>query len=212
MDSTELIEHREDLAFAREQAATDKNVRSISLALGSLPTIGLMARLAQATQGYKTGKGIQPPSSVSPPPLIPPFIQNLIDAGITDIEALVNWIISNSPGSLPNTVKTITQDVYQALPPFIQQLLNAGVTDANGVLHFLGLPSIPGTGGTTAPARTDLINPATNADPGYTFVSAGFKTAGEAATYATGVPGGLVKQGSDGLYYVEQPTITGGRH
>ena len=76
MDNTEL---------ERRQAESDKNIRGISLGVGALPAAGLMARLFQATQGYKTGMltgpggpGVQPYD----PQALFDLIKQLVDAEI----------------------------------------------------------------------------------------------------------------------------------
>jgi hypothetical protein len=121
------MEHREDIAFAREQAKTDKTIRAVSLALGSLPTVGVMAQLAKATQGYKTGTGTGTPPGPQLPPL-PKIIQDIIDAGITDVVALINWLLKNYAGYFPSPPQ---------ISSFIQTLINAGVTDINSLIQWI---------------------------------------------------------------------------
>jgi hypothetical protein len=151
LDNVEV--EKQELAFAREQDQTDKNIRGISLALGSLPTAGVMVQLLKATRGYKTGT-LTP--AAPPPPTLPQIIQNLIDQGIQDITGLVNWIIHNAPDAIPAAIKTV-QIVEKTVEPFIQNLIDAGVNDANSVLKYLGVssdstvPSPPPTSWTSGP-------------------------------------------------------------
>lgn len=202
-----------------EQLEKDNNaLKAVAVAIGAVPTAGIIIRLGQATQGWQRG--------TLPPPSGQPW-----NFPFTDVTGLLNWlyqqgiltytqwinalsqdaqtlgqIAARVGGQLTGTVGLTIQQVdaeINSLTAGIVQPLNASINALNGAIGSLNgvIGSIPGIGGslpklpllpTLGPAAPPPVPPG--------FLAGPFPT--QAQAQAAGGPATIAVQGTDGNWYV----------